>query len=378
MAEVSYYYSIVVKHLKDVGTWEATRRKFPPKAIEAAVKKILERLIQHGINPEFFDWGSTFERLRDYDTVEAFIRALTEDRIIPPSFEEEMEASAEAIERQLDELLEEAAKADISILRRIRDRISSLLEEEEEISKLKIELVKLKEKAEKEKELREEYARKITLLQNKISSLKEQIRKLREEVEQIPRKEELWKLFSSLLEERGIPAPPYRLRFEDEWPTIRYMPPKMQEDTIRLLAEEIIREEEAKKAPPPKVAPPPPPRPPPIVPTPPERRRAPMVPIAFPPEPPGVMVRYDPETGETFPAPDDKTVFYLMRIFPMPEEYWLASPRTQKERFGWPPTLHMLKSSMKYKRRLIDPTFWDWINELIRLLEEAGAVERVE
>lgn len=86
---IEHYYNLVESHLKDLGVWEETIRKFPPQAIRAAVRRVLQIIadaFEAGIStmePQDLDWGSTFERLRDYDTVEDFIGALQTEGVIP-------------------------------------------------------------------------------------------------------------------------------------------------------------------------------------------------------------------------------------------------------------------------------------------------------
>jgi hypothetical protein len=86
---IEHYYNIVESHLRGLGVWEETVRKFPPQAIRAAVRRILQIIadaFEAGVStmePEELDWGSTFERLRDYDTVDDFVGALQTEGVIP-------------------------------------------------------------------------------------------------------------------------------------------------------------------------------------------------------------------------------------------------------------------------------------------------------
>ena len=180
---VERYYDGVVRHLKEVGLWEKTLRKFPPEAIKAAVKRVIERLDEHGIDPEYWDWGTFFERLHEFDTVDDWVNWLEEEKYLPPSREEIIARGAAEIERDLTALLDLARQVDVSILRRIRERIAELLGEAESLARLRRELEEYKRRVTVERRLRQEYARRAEELEERLRELRRKIGEVKRTVE---------------------------------------------------------------------------------------------------------------------------------------------------------------------------------------------------
>ena len=180
---VERYYERVRRHLEELGVWEETVRRFPPEAIRSAIREILERLDQHGEDPEILDWGALFERLRDYPSIDAFIRALEEERYIPPNLEREASRVASELEAELMSLLDQLAKLSPEALREVESRIRSILGEEDELEKLREKVRRLETTVKRERKLRKEYAEALKQYQEKVKQLErraEELRKLAE------------------------------------------------------------------------------------------------------------------------------------------------------------------------------------------------------
>lgn len=70
---IEHFYNVVATHLRVLGTWNLTVRKFPPGTIRGVIKQILDRFASNvNARPYSFDWGVEFEQLRDYETVDDF------------------------------------------------------------------------------------------------------------------------------------------------------------------------------------------------------------------------------------------------------------------------------------------------------------------
>ena len=96
---IEHHYNAVISHLRAVGAYKKTLKKFPPRAIYAAVKRVLER---SGTDP--LDLAVEFEGLRDFDTVQDFLEDLEKrhmvsqdngDDLAKSYAEEELEEKAE-------------------------------------------------------------------------------------------------------------------------------------------------------------------------------------------------------------------------------------------------------------------------------------------
>ena len=155
-ALVERYYGDVEYHLKAMDLWTETIRKFPPKAIRSAVKRILERFVKAGVDPEYFDWGTEFEKLVDFEKIADFISELEDAGKIPRDVERE------ALERELSELEKRAAELGMRLV--TEKEHSKLVRLESQIEKLKEQLRKVREERKKLEERRErllrEYAEK--------------------------------------------------------------------------------------------------------------------------------------------------------------------------------------------------------------------------
>jgi tetratricopeptide (TPR) repeat protein len=101
---VEKYYDRIEKHLRDLGVWEETISKFPPQAIRSAIEKILSRLDEYDMDYELLDWPILFEGLRDFDSVEAFIKHLEATNEIPKPKTEYTQELLAQYERELHEL----------------------------------------------------------------------------------------------------------------------------------------------------------------------------------------------------------------------------------------------------------------------------------
>ncbi len=156
---VDRYYGYVESHLKDVGVWEDTIRKFPPKAIRAAVRRILEIIAEaeergEYVDPETLDWGSIFESLRDYDKVEDFIGALQTEGVIPVDTSEVFLAEAEKVIEEAGKKVVEAKR--LEELLKLERMKESLLKRQREIE------ARQKALEERERRFEEEIKKKVT------------------------------------------------------------------------------------------------------------------------------------------------------------------------------------------------------------------------
>lgn len=95
---VEHCYNVVCSHLRKVGSYKQTNRKFPPRALYAAVKQVLE----HSPS-EPLDIAVDFEGLRDYSTIQAFLESLAEQHTITKGYTDESLA-----DYALEELTEKA------------------------------------------------------------------------------------------------------------------------------------------------------------------------------------------------------------------------------------------------------------------------------
>jgi hypothetical protein len=112
------YYERVRRHLQERGVWKDTVRKFPPNAIRRAVESILERI---ECDPELLDWGTMFEGLRDFDSIEAFIEHISGSY---PIYGKGVDVDNGAVEGYVLDLLNQL---DRSALLRILRRIETML-----------------------------------------------------------------------------------------------------------------------------------------------------------------------------------------------------------------------------------------------------------
>ena len=180
---VRKYYEVVRKHLEERGLWSRTVAKFPPATIMSAIRRILGILDEHYVDPELLDWGSLFESLHEFPTVDAFIKYLQRERLIPYSREERISEVADEIERELTELIEEAKDVAPDVLRRIREKLSHVLGEADELAKLRGEVDRLKREVREKREKIKEYSEKLREAEEKVEALRAEVEKLRHEVE---------------------------------------------------------------------------------------------------------------------------------------------------------------------------------------------------
>ena len=102
---VEHCYNIVSSHLRKVGTYNKTIKKFPPRAIYAAVKHYLERSPS-----EPLDIAVEFEQLRDFSTVDEFLESLQEQHTLAKDIDKQGYFYA------LDEVEEKAAILGLKLL----------------------------------------------------------------------------------------------------------------------------------------------------------------------------------------------------------------------------------------------------------------------
>ena len=174
----------------------------------------------------------------------------------------------------------------------------------------------------------------------------------------------LWSKFSAALLAAGLDPARYRSRYEEEMRTVMGEPFEKRQRVVELLAREIVKET---MLPPPPPKPPPPPRPPEVA----------YVPLMMPE--PKVIRALDPVTGEYFYRPSDECLAILMKIFPFPYDYYVASPKRQREKFKWPTLLMAIESALKRPDVYIPawaftvyPTILDWLRQLARKLMEVS------
>jgi len=130
------YYDIVVRHFQKIRIWERIVRRFPPKAIEYAVKDIYERFLERGEDPKELDWAAAFELLEDYETIDDFLKALERMGLIPPKMPEvEQLTSLEDLLKKLG--LELPAPDDPYATEKMKDIIRELAERLEEAEYMK-------------------------------------------------------------------------------------------------------------------------------------------------------------------------------------------------------------------------------------------------
>lgn len=183
-------------------------------AIRAAIKRILDRIEQYDIDPETIDWVTLFEGLRDFETVDDFLRYM-EGRVyeggayIPTDYSDEAidEYLKEHIyyaEEQIKDIIEQFYESDPGLIKRIKEFLSELDEDSEDVAKLKEDIEKLKNKVKKEKELRNEYEDKIKEYSEKIKEYEEKLESL---TKQLRRMEEESKRRAEIVKETHVQKP---------------------------------------------------------------------------------------------------------------------------------------------------------------------------
>ncbi|RLF10626.1 MAG: hypothetical protein DRJ69_02890 [Thermoprotei archaeon] len=167
----AYYYDIVVRHLRDCGLWSKVVRKFPPKAIMVAVRKILSALPPD--MADGLDWGAMFEKLVDFESVDDFVHdVLREQRGVSLPEEEDIKALAlPEILRMVEEAWAMAEELGPDVLREVRERLVERLDVEDELWELRRALEK------REAELRR-LRRKTKKLEDIIDILRNRVRRL--------------------------------------------------------------------------------------------------------------------------------------------------------------------------------------------------------
>jgi hypothetical protein len=258
---VEHYFQVVERGLREEGVWEETVRSFPPSAIREAVRRIIERCIETYWDPENVDWRSIFGKLRDYGSVDSFIKDLEEKGEIPPSPEEEMREYA------LRYLAEMTAKLKARVLEeKVYERLLSAFRELTSIRK------KLSEVERERDEWRKKYEEAAKKHAEEIEALKREIEKLKAApapptpptppptpaaVKLTPEDEEkLERLFKHILVSEVGRVPKGALQeFAKELENVRFLSYEEAAKIIQLLALEIAGRERAKKYRPPTVAP---------------------------------------------------------------------------------------------------------------------------
>ena len=170
--DVKEYYERVERHLKERGIWEDVVKRFPPKTIEAAIRDILERLYAERVDPEVLDWGSLFEMLPDFESIDDFLRYLEEQRYIPPSPRGLLD---EAV-KEVIELIVKLRDADPRLLQELAARVEELVGRTPELLRLREELSRLRREVHRLRAERDAYAR-------RVEELKEELKKVAERAE---------------------------------------------------------------------------------------------------------------------------------------------------------------------------------------------------
>jgi len=174
--------------------WDYVVSRFPEGelAVYRAVKSILERLAEVGMDPQAFDWKAAFVKLEDYDSIEKFLKALEKEGVLPKPTIAELEASEEAfiaeqasrLEGQIMSLIEEAKDVSPEILKRVRERIAEALGQAEDIDRLYLEVSRLRTEARRERAKAREYRTKLQELEKELRELYEEISALRQQLEE--------------------------------------------------------------------------------------------------------------------------------------------------------------------------------------------------
>jgi hypothetical protein len=258
---VKHYFEVVERSLKEDGLWEETVRKFPPKSIEEAVRRIVERCLETHWDTENVDWKSVFQKLKDFKTLDDFINDLVSKREIPPSPEEEMRLYALAEEER--------------ILRETKKRVI----EEEDYEKLKSAQEQISRISKRVKNIEDELRKVPEALQKLASEYAEEIKALKAEIERLKavpapptppappaaakelseeEKSRLEKMFKMILvEELGRVPRDAVTEFREELEAAKFLPYNEAAKVVEMLAREIVeREKRAPRVPTPKVLPP--------------------------------------------------------------------------------------------------------------------------
>ena len=263
--DVERYYSFVREHLEEIGAWERVVRKFPPMAIRAAVREILERFDQHNIDPETLDWGTTFEGLIDYDSIEDFIEDLERKGWVPSDIEERIEEYTAEMERYISEMIGEIGEVDPSALRRISEQIRMILGEEDKLSKMESEINRLREAVRRERRKKEEYSRKLEQYEEEIRRLRDELERLKDTVKtEAEVAEKLKSVARAYLEGAGVSKEEIERILRTEEATILSLADEVvrgrpQEEAVRVI-EDVVKMYARPAVPaPPEIVPAPPP-----------------------------------------------------------------------------------------------------------------------
>jgi len=266
---VDYYYRIVERELKDAGLWEKTVAKFPPKAIRAAVKHILEALDSVGVldAADELDWGAMFEKLWEFKNIGSFIEHLRTEYPIPRKREVEtvskIKKEEERVRDILDSLSYQVAYVEPEEVRRDLEKSIKAIEEvfERYLKSLESQRKRILRKA--------KYEQRIAMLEKQVEELKrykemaeKMIPKVKEAkppppppkpkrvrwTRELERK--LRDIFEAALIREGISPRRYLPEFRLELETIRTL--ETEDEMIKAveeLAKEIIEREKARRKP---------------------------------------------------------------------------------------------------------------------------------
>jgi len=174
---VRRYYAIVRKHLERIGIWSDVVRRFPPKAIEEAVRRILERVVEAGVDPEQVDWEAMFEGLIDFSSVDAFLRHYEDVGMIPRSREAMAEEELAYEEGMILSILHELESRP-ELIEKYRDVLARLIPSTRELTER---LDRMAGELEKVMAERDRYRRELERLKREL----ERIKKEREKVEKL-------------------------------------------------------------------------------------------------------------------------------------------------------------------------------------------------
>lgn len=161
-------------------------------------------------------------------------------------------------------------------------------------------------------------------------------------MKEIAERAQLWSKFSMILRAVGLDPVRYMKEFDDRYEAIKAMPLDEQERAVERLAGEIVRRELV-----------------PLI----------LLPAVLPAvlAPPRVTTRHCKYCGASFTAPDEVTLYYLERIHRFSVDYYLSCAKCKGRYHGYPDLPVMIDEAIRW--RLVDPVYWPWLRELVRLLK---------
>jgi len=188
---INKYYNTVVRHLQRKRLWSRAIKQFGSVGVWQAVKKILEICYEKGLDPETLDWGSMFEKITDYESVDSFIEGLVKDGYLAPKPLTEEEA--EELGRYYDELHLQSLREELSQYG--YDIIKA--KDKKRIDRLYSEIEKYKKEIRRQKAIIESLEKKLQQIKTKPTKKVEKPKPPKEEL-----KTELNRLWDQFIEAR--------------------------------------------------------------------------------------------------------------------------------------------------------------------------------